>query len=153
MTLKEITIRLKPAIPKRHLLMVASFVWLCASGMLLWRGIIGVPHGGWQLWEIVASLIGGLFFFRVLFFRISSKHILRISSLEILRPCVFSFFNFRSYILMALMITLGISVRKFHLISAEFLSYFYITMATPLLFSAVRFFLAWCRYRELLASL
>jgi hypothetical protein len=109
-----------------------------------------VPRGGWQLWEIAVSLAGGIIFFRVLFFRISSKHILRISSLEILRPCVFSFFNFRSYLLMALMITMGISVRKFHLISAEFLAYFYITMATPLLLSAARFFWAWNKYQEII---
>jgi hypothetical protein len=152
MTLKDISIRLKPAVPKRYLLLVASFVWLCAGGMLLWRGITGVPHGGWQLWEIAVSLAGALIFFRVLFFRISSKHILRISSLEILRPCVFSFFNLRSYLLMVLMIAIGISVRKFHLISAEFLSYFYITMAIPLLLSAVRFYWAWNRYQELIAN-
>jgi hypothetical protein len=151
MTLKELSIKLKPTIPKKHLLLVAAFVWLCAGGMLLSRGITGVPQGGWQLWEVVVSVVGGLIFFWLLFFRISSKHIRRITSLEILHPCVFSFFKIRSYLLMALMIAMGISVRKLHLISAEFLSYFYITMATPLLLSALRFFWAWNKYGEILA--
>ena len=150
MTLKELSIRLKPALPKRHLLIVATTVWLCAGGMLLYRGITGLPEGGWQFWEIAVSLVCGLLLFWLLFFRISSKHIRRITSLEILRPCVFSFFNFRSYLLMVLMIAMGISIRKFHLIGVEFISYFYITMATPLLLSAIRFFFAWNKYYDLI---
>jgi hypothetical protein len=150
MRFKELSIRLKPGLPKRHLLIVATIVWLFSGGMLLYRGVSVVPEGEWQLWEIAISLVCGLIFFWFLFFGISSKHIRRITSLEILRPCIFSFFNFRSYLLMALMIAMGISVRKLHLISAGFLSYFYITMATPLLLSAIRYFGAWLKYSEVI---
>jgi hypothetical protein len=144
--------KIKPGIPKRYLLMAAAFVWLFAGGMLLYRGIIGVPPGDWHLWEVAVSIAGGLVFFWLLFFRISSKHIHRITSLDILRPCIFSFFNMKSYLLMILMISMGISVRKFHLVGAGFLSYFYITMAIPLILSAFRFFLAWKNYQEIVAS-
>jgi hypothetical protein len=146
MSIQELGIRFKPGVPKRQLLLVAAFVWFFAGGMLLYRGIIGVPHGYWHVWEVAVSIAGGLVFFWVLFYRISSSHIRRITSLDILRPCVFSFFNFRSYLLMSIMITMGVSVRKLHLVNAEVISYFYITMAAPLLLSAVRFLWAWKKY-------
>jgi len=150
MSLKEYFISIKPGVPKRSLLMVAAFVWLFAGTMLLFRGIISVPQGSWHIWEVAISVAGGLLFFWVLFLRISSKHILRIHSLTILHPCVFSFFNFRSYILMIIMITMGISVRKLHIVSPEAISYFYVSMAIPLLISAARFFIAWKKYNEII---
>ena len=76
------------------------------------RGIRGMPAGAWQAWKVLISVAGGLAFFRILFLRISSKHIRRITTLEILRPCVFSFFDIKSYLMMALMITMGAIARE-----------------------------------------
>jgi hypothetical protein len=149
MSVKEFMIRMKPGVPKRYLLMVAAFVWLFAGGFLLFRGVRSMPSGCWAAWKVLVSVAGGFLFFRVLFLRISSTHIRRITTLEILRPCVFSFFNLRSYLMMTLMITMGITVRKLHLISPQGISYFFITMAIPLLMSAVRFGVAWTKYSEL----
>lgn len=146
MSLKEKANRLKPGVPKRHLLIVAAFVWLFAGGFLAFRGIRSIPPGAWQWWKVAIALAGGIVFFRVLFLRVSSKHIRRINSLEILRPCVFSFFDFRSYLMMVLMITMGVTVRKWHLISQGAISYFFITMSVPLVISAFRFLLAWKKY-------
>jgi hypothetical protein len=149
MSLKEQATKYKPGVPKRHLLLVATSVWLFAGGFLAFRGIRSMPAGDWAWWKTAIAIIGGLMFFWILFLRISTKHIRRITSLEILRPCVFSFFDFRSYLMMALMITMGVTVRKLHLVSAESISYFFITMALPLLISAGRFYLAWNRYEEI----
>jgi hypothetical protein len=149
MTLKEKATKYKPGVPKRHLLLVAAFVWLFAGGFLALRGIRSMPAGDWAIWKTAIAVIGGLAFFRILFLRISSKHIRRITSLDILRPCVFSFFDFRSYLMMGLMITMGVTVRKMHLVSAELISYFFITMAIPLVVSAIRFFLAWTKYETI----
>jgi hypothetical protein len=146
MDLKNKAQRFKPGVPKRHLLLVATFVWLFAGGFLMFRGIRSMPDGSWQLWKIAVSVAGGLLFFWILFLRISAKHIRRITSLEILRPCVFSFFDFKSYLMMALMITMGVTVRKLHLIGPATISYFFVTMAVPLLISAARFFGAWQNY-------
>ncbi len=149
MTIREIAIRFKPGVPKRSLLMVAAGVWLFAGGFLMLRGIRSMPPGSWAAWKTLASIAGGLVFFRILFLRISSKHISRITALEILRPCVFSFFNFRSYLMMALMITMGVTVRKLHLVSAQSISYFFICMAIPLVISALRFVAAFINYQRI----
>jgi len=63
-------------------------------------------------------------------------------------PCFFSFFNLRSYLLMAIMITGGISLRKLHVIHPEILYTFFLSMGLPLLISAYRFFYSWAKNRS-----
>ncbi|MBE0647330.1 MAG: hypothetical protein IH596_06080 [Bacteroidales bacterium] len=146
---KRVIFEMKPGIPKRQLLLVAAAVWLFAGGFLLFRGITMLPEMSMLWLKIVLAVIAGLIFFHLLFLRVSLKHITRIRSLEILRPCVFSFFDWKSYLLMAIMITSGVLVRKTGLIDQKWISLFFITMATPLLLSAVRFLRAWGKYCEL----
>ena len=140
---------LKPGIPKRHLLLVATAVWLFAGGFLLFRGIRMLPEMKLLWLKVLLAVITGLLFFHLLFLRVSLKHITRIRSLEVLRPCVFSFFDWKSYLLMAIMITSGVLIRKSGWIDQQWISLFFITMATPLLLSAMRFFRAWGKYREI----
>jgi hypothetical protein len=130
----------KPGIPKRWLLFLASLVWACAGGILAARGYFLImealsPHAP----RLELGLVGGVFFFLLLFRRISARHIRRIDGLLPERPCMFSFFNWRSYGMMALMIGLGIVLRKSRLIPTDDLGTFYISMGIPLLFSSVRF--------------
>ncbi len=134
------------SIDKRHLLFVAAIVWLIASGMLFWRGTVYfVPINGWKL-ETIGSFVGGILFFRLLFDRISSKHISRIISLSKSRPTIFSFFSKRSYFLMMLMISGGLLLRYSHVAPNYDLSFFYFFMGIPLFLSAIRFFKAWMHY-------
>lgn len=136
----------KLRIDKRHLLFVAAMAWLVASGMLFWRSTTYFElRKGWKF-ETAASLVGGILFFRVLFLRISSKHIKRIISLEKRKPSVFSFFSKRSYLLMAIMISGGVLLRESHILPTYDLSFFYFFMGTPLFLSSIRFFKAWVRY-------
>ena len=138
--------RIKPSVPKRYLLLVASGVWLFAGSFLMFRGIRNIPVDGVTFWKILLSAGAGCVFFWILFLRVSTRHIHRITTLDIIRPCIFSFFDWKSYLLMVLMIGMGIAVRNLHLINDETISYFFITMSVPLIISAVRFFLAWKKY-------
>lgn len=140
---------LKPGIPRRHLLLIAAAVWFFAGGFLLFRGIRMLPETNYLWLKIPIAVVAGLLFFHLLFLHLSLKHITRIRSLEILRPCIFSFFDWKSYLLMAIMITSGILVRKSGLIGQEWTYLFFITMSTPLLLSAVRFMRAWGKYSEI----
>jgi len=150
--MREFFVKYKPSVPRKHLLLVAAFVWLLAGGILSFRGLKGLSWTGPVLVSMLIAFAGGILFFYLLFLRISTKHIGRIKSLEILRPCVFSFFDFRSYLMMAIMITMGVTVRKLHLISNDIISYFFITMAIPLLLSSARFFMAWRQYDSIITS-
>jgi hypothetical protein len=134
----------KPAIPRRGLLMVAGVFWTFAGGMLLWRGLSGLfPFGRNMLYEIPIGIAGGLLFFFLLFQRISKKHVKRMLSIEIDKPCFFSFFDVRAYILMTIMISAGVSLRIFKLVDPQILYTFYVCMGIPLLMSAFRFYYNW----------
>lgn len=131
----------KPGIPKPYLLLVAAFVWTIAGGMLLFRGLSILRfHPVPTILEECGCVLAGVVFYKFMFSAISSKHIIRILNLPLERPCIFSFFNTRSYIMMALMICCGISLRLSGIVPIEYLSLFYIAMGTPLLISAFRFY-------------
>ncbi len=144
---------IKPGIPKRHLLLVATAVWAFAGVFLVYRGIMMMPPVIIYLWpKILLVILVGLLFFHLFFLRLSLRHITRIRTLDILRPCIFSFFNWKSFVLMAVMIASGILVRKSGWVDQEWVSLFFIAMAIPLILSAARFFRAWSRYKELVKS-
>ena len=128
--------------------MVAGTVWFVAGFILFERSIAGLAGEGIQWYWIVLSVLAGLGFFFLLFMRISFRHIHRIRSMDLIRPCIFSFFNFRSYILMCVMILAGILMRKSGIIGKGPLSLLYLAMGIPLLISAARFFLAWRKYPQ-----
>jgi hypothetical protein len=131
----------KPGIPKRYLLFVAALMWTFAGGMLLYRGFSSLKFDtSRHLFEELGSIIGGLIFYVFMFSRISLKHIKRILNLPIDRPCLFSFFNWRSYFLMSIMISCGVTLRLTGIVPLFYLSIFYITMGTPLFLSALRFY-------------
>lgn len=142
---------LKPSIPRRYLLFVAGVVWTLAGGMLLYKGISLFRIYRELLWlKITISILGGGLFYLLLFSKISLKHAWRIINLKNENPCVFSFFNIRSYIMMAIMITSGIILRKSGIISPEYLSVLYVTMGIPLFLSALRFFYYEIYYRTVI---
>jgi hypothetical protein len=132
---------LTPRVPRIYLLLIAALVWTFAGGMLLFRGYFFlIESNHLLLLKIVSCVSGGLVFYALLFDKISKKHITRIKGLAVDRPCAFSFFNWRSYMLMAVMITSGIALRKSGFVAPEYLSFIYITMGVPLLMSSFRFY-------------
>lgn len=144
--MKRYILKITPRTSKHHLLLIAASAWLCAGSMLLWRSVSYFePIPGWQ-WLLVVAFLGGLLFFKGMFLRISNKHILRIREMKNDRPCLFSFFNLRSYGIMVVMISGGGGLRASHLVSLPYLSLFYLFMGIPLLLSSVRFVRAWLLY-------
>ena len=132
---------LTPRIQKTYLLLVAAVVWTFAGSMLLYRGFsFLMDYQHFLVVKIAGSAIGGLIFLKLLFFKISGKHVLRIQNLPHDRPCLFSFFNLKSYMMMIIMITSGITLRKTGVISPEYLSLIYLMMGIPLLMSSFRFY-------------
>lgn len=132
---------IKPGIPKRYLFFVAAILWTFGGGMLLIRGFSTVGFESWMKFlEVGLSVSSGILFYVFMFSKISGKHILRIQNIALERPCLFSFFDFRSYILMSVMISFGVGLRLSGWIPMQTLSFFYIIMGTPLFFSSIRFY-------------
>lgn len=138
-----------PHISKSSLLLLAAMVWAFAGIMLLKRGVAAIPDSGWVLWiKVVGGLIAGLLFYFFMFIRISAKYIQRIKDLEGKRMPFYSFFNLRSYIMMASMIALGVTLRATGLVPMLYMSVFYVVMGTPLLLSAIRFIIHYFSFRK-----
>jgi hypothetical protein len=134
----------KPGVSKNTLLLIAAVVWTLAGTMLFVRGAIYlVKNSDYLVVRFAIALVFGFAFFRVLFLKISQKHIHRIKIMETERPWALSFFNIRSYLIMALMITMGITLRKSSFVNKDILYTFYVGMGMPLLISAGRFYVSW----------
>lgn len=132
----------KPGVPKRYLMFVAALVWLFAGCMLVYKGLLFMIIDDLQVLiiKLLISISLGLLFFVLMFSKIAAKHVSRILNIKHENPCLFSFFNWKSYLMMGSMITLGILLRTFHLVPMFYLSCFYVAMGTPLLLSSSRFF-------------
>jgi hypothetical protein len=132
---------------------MAAIAWTFAGGMLLFKGILLLSNIKTFLGvKISISIVGGLLFYFLLFSKISLKHITRINKITIDKPCLFSFFNIKSYILMAIMITSGILLRKFGIIPSEYFVMVYITMGIPLFLSSFRFYFNGIYYDKFINS-
>ena len=131
----------KPGIQKQYLLFVAAFIWTIAGGMLLFRGFSFLKFNTSKIIiEESGSILAGIIFYKFMFSKISFKHIHRILNIQIERPCLFSFFNWRSYFLMSIMITFGVTLRLSGIVPLNYLSLFYVAMGIPLFMSAIRFY-------------
>ncbi len=132
---------LTPRLPKRYLLFIAALVWTFAGGMLLGKGVtLFVNYPVFWLFRVWVSVVCGGIFYILLFSKISAKHTNRIMNLKYEKPCLFSFFNFRAYILMAVMITSGILLRRSGIVPTFYLAILYTTMGIPLFLSSLRFY-------------
>jgi hypothetical protein len=132
---------LKPGIPQRYLLLMGALAWTCAGTILLYKGFtVLLSFQVFPVVEFILSIITGVLFYVFLFSKISLKHTERIFHLTIEYPCMFSFFNFRSYILMGTMITGGIMLRKSGIVPSDILLIIYFMMGIPLFLSSFRFY-------------
>lgn len=139
-----------PRVSKRTLFFMAALVWTFAGGMLLFKGISILCQLKTISWlRMVLSAAGGILFYILLFSKISLKHTRRIVDLKIEKPCLFSFFNFKSYLLMILMISGGITLRKTGALSPDYLTIVYMTMGIPLFLSSMRFYYYGFLYKRL----
>ncbi len=120
---------------------IAAVLWTIAGFMLLFRGATLFPQVKGPAWiNLLICISGGLLFYLLLFQKIAFKYARRILSIELIRPCMFSFFNLKGYVMMTLMISTGIILRKSGLVPGSYLSDGYIIMGIPLFISSFRFY-------------
>ena len=132
--------RLNPAVPRHFLYGIAGLLWTLAGGLLCFRGAVWL--GGFQALAIaslealaLAIAVAGYVF---LFAGIVRENIARISRLPD-RACVFAFTAPRGYVMIALMMTAGISLRSSS-IPLYYLSLPYTAMGVILLIGSVVFY-------------
>lgn len=136
--------RYNPAVPRHYLYAIAGLLWTIAGGLLCVRGAIWLGELRFPAIASIesASLVLAAAGYAFLFSGIVRKNVARIGGLPD-RACVFAFTAWRGYIMIALMMTAGISLRNSS-IPLYYLSLPYTAMGGILLAGSVVF------YREFL---
>jgi hypothetical protein len=138
--------RFYPAVPRHFLFGIAGLLWTVAGGVLCVRGTVWLAELGFgEALEAGtgALLIAGIMYF-IWFSRLVQKNINRIGKLPD-RACVFAFTAWQGYVIIALMITAGVTLRNSS-IPRYYLSLPYTSMGSVLLTGSVQF------YREFLRA-
>ena len=146
--LKSLLHKLNPKVPKRALLFIAALVWGYAGQKLIAIGIRTYNTTNLHFWHLlVISVPIFLLFHYFVFHKIIIKHTTRIISKPNPTHCLFSFFDWKSYIIMTLMITMGLTLRRSSWVSREFIATFYIGMGLALATSAIYLLYYGIRYK------
>ena len=129
-------------VSKRTLLLIAGLVWLAAGVNILRIGLkalIPLFSGGTgRLLLALGLAVVICAAFSLMFHRIVVKHTARILSYETKQPA-YRFFDTKSYILMAFMMTLGITLRRSGFVAEYFFTWFYTGLGTALSIAGIRF--------------
>jgi hypothetical protein len=131
--------RFKIGVDKRVLLFLAGLMWICVGVMLLGLAYSWLSdlHDHRAFPFTAVGIIAALLIHHLGFLRIVDKNLGRILPMEGKR-CVFAFVSFKSYILIAVMVLMGVILRRSH-IPRQFLSSLYIGIGLALVLSSVRY--------------
>lgn len=127
-------------VKKRTLFLLAGIVWGLAGFNVLRLGVIAY-NSMVTPFRLFLSAVVFILFQKGVFGRLVKKHTARILSSEKERFWFWEFFDGRSFAIMAFMMTMGISLRAFHLVPALFIAVFYSGLGASLFLAGILFFL------------
>ena len=125
-------------IKKENLLLLASIVWLIAGFNVLNIGI-ETYQGFTQPINMLASIIIGIIFWFMVFYKLTVKHTKRIMNYTEEKQLFIHFFDVKSFIIMAVMISGGVVIRLFHVLPNRFIAVFYSGLGAALFLAGVLF--------------
>jgi hypothetical protein len=132
--------RLNPAVPRYYLFGLAGAAWTVAGLVLCERAIVwlDVLSLSVEITLETTSLAVAIIAYLFLFVKVVQKNIDRIGQLPE-NACVFAFADWQGYIMIAMMITIGITLRNTS-IPKYFLAVPYTAMGAILLIGSARLF-------------
>lgn len=140
---------IKPGVSKRTLLFVSALVWGGASYRVLGIGLADIiDNTDFYYAYMILGLVGAYFFFRYIILKAYYKYAKRIINLKIERPCIFSFFNLKGLMTMAVMIITGVTLRKSGILPLVCTGSFYVTIGISLLLASLCFLCSGIRYEK-----
>ncbi len=125
-------------IKKLNLLLLASVVWMIAGFNVLRIGL--ETYAGYRMVinYIMTAAVFLIFWFMV-FHKLTIKHTTRIHGYEEEKQLFYKFFDLKSFLIMAFMITFGIMIRTFHLLPERFIAVFYTGLGAALFMAGILF--------------
>lgn len=133
----------------RHLLAINGLLWTAIGTKITVTGVqhyLSVSHGKALLWMIPLSVLVFAGFYRM-FTGVVRKYSERILSMKEEKTSVLKTFSLKGYLIIAFMISLGISLKHIPGIPESFFAWFYCGLGTGLLSAGIRFLIKW-RHHE-----
>ncbi|MBR1539173.1 MAG: hypothetical protein IJ636_06670, partial [Bacteroidales bacterium] len=137
-------------VPTKHLILVNGLLWTAIGIKILLTGIgyYRIPeHIPWWYYPLSALVFAGFWF---MFTGVVRKYTERILAMPDARTSVFRTFSPKGYLIIAFMVTLGITLRRIPLVPDSFIAWFYCGLGPGLLSAGIRFILRW--WKNLQAS-
>lgn len=125
-------------VKKNTLLLLASLVWSIAGWNVLRIGISCYPPY-LSIFNLLLSAAVFAMFEKMVFGRLVKKHTQRIQAYEQERLFFLHFFDTKSFLIMAFMMTGGILIRSFSLLPDSVIAVFYTGLGSALLLAGVLF--------------
>lgn len=122
----------------KTLLLIAGIVWLIAGFNILRIGVISY-QGYVTFLNLFLSVIIFLCFWIMVFRKLVNKHTTRITNYTEPKKYFWSFFDIPSFMIMAFMITLGVTIRSFNLLPDVVIAVFYSGLGSAIFLAGVNF--------------
>ena len=129
---------------KNTLILIAGIVWAIAGFNIVRIGLVAY-QGNFAWWRGLLSIAVYAAFQMFVFGKMVKKHTDRILQYEEERQNFFRFFDTKSYLIMAFMMTLGIGLRVSGIVPNTFIAFFYTGLGASLLTAGVLFIISYAR--------
>lgn len=130
---------------KKSLVLWAAIVWVIAGVNVLKIGI-NVYGEYLSVLNFGLSVIVFLIFWNMIFKKMVDKNIIRIKGLPHEKYNFWNFFDLKSFLIMAFMMSMGISLRLYNLVPDVFIAVFYSGLGTALALAGVKYFYKFLKY-------
>jgi hypothetical protein len=131
---------------KKHLLAANGLMWTAIGTKISITGLSNYmtapPEKLWWMIPLSALVFAG---FYVMFTGIVRKYSERILSLPGPKESIFKTFSLKGYLIIAFMISLGISLKHIPGIPESFFAWFYLGLGLGLLSAGIRFLIRWLK--------
>lgn len=125
-------------VKKQNLLLLAGIVWMIAGFNVLRIGLETYVEYRMIINYAITLMVFIVFWFMV-FHKLTIKHTKRIDEFEEELQLFYKFFDLKSFLIMAFMISFGIIIRKFRLLPDRFIAVFYTGLGAALFMAGVLF--------------
>lgn len=126
---------------KKALLMIAGIVWMLAGFNVARLGVLSYTLITFRVYFPLLS-VAAFLLFGTMFYKMSRKHIKRIAAYEESHRPFWNFFDLKSYIIMAVMMSVGIGFRNLGIFPDVFVAFFYTGLGCALFLAGVLFAIA-----------
>lgn len=129
----------KPSVRKKYLILISGVIWILIGLLLNHYAFNWLKDNSYAntYMYIIAGIVLALIIHHFGFLKVVDKNLGRIKTLNP-ETCVFAFMSWKSYLLVALMMTMGIALRHSTL-PRNLLSVMYIGIGLALILSSIRY--------------